>query len=168
MEWYEEIDFDENPFEIRTRMVGQENILDEAYYTIMSGNILVIEGSQGTGKTKLLQEVVKKFGGKGRIVYLNGKNIEKALNIEGVVTKKNGFFGALFKKMPKNMILLLDDVEHISERNYERIKYLFDMNHLRAVIFATKDANKLNFTESLNQRIRRTMDIISQSVSGFF
>lgn len=159
MEWYEELDFDENPFEIKTRMVGQENILDEAYYTIMSGNILIVEGPQGTGKTKLLQEVVKKFGGRGKIIYLNGKKLEKELNIENVVTQKNGILGALFKKMPKNMILLMDDVEHLSERNYERIKYLFDMNHLRAVIFATKDADKLKFTESLRQRIRKTMPI---------
>ena len=67
MEWYEELDYDENPFEVNTRMVGQENLLDEAYYTIMSGNILVIEGEEGTGKTKLLREVIRKFGGKGTV-----------------------------------------------------------------------------------------------------
>tara|TARA_Y100000310_G_C20433113_1_gene692444 strand:- start:171 stop:863 length:693 start_codon:yes stop_codon:yes gene_type:complete len=159
MEWYEELDYDENPFEVNTRMVGQENLLDEAYYTIMSGNILVIEGEEGTGKTKLLREVIRKFGGKGKVVYLNSKQIEKELNIEDTVVKKSGFMGWLFKKYPKNMILLLDDVENLSEKNNERIKYLFDMNHLKAVIFATKNPNKLNFTESLFQRIRKNMQV---------
>ena len=159
MEWYEELDYDENPFEVNTRMVGQENLLDEAYYTIMSGNILVIEGEEGTGKTKLLREVIRKFGGKGKVVYLNSKQIEKELNIEDTVVKKSGFMGWLFKKYPKNMILLLDDVENLSEKNNERIKYLFDMNHLKAVIFATKNPNKLNFTESLFQRIRKKMQV---------
>ncbi len=159
MEWYEELDYDENPFEVNTRMVGQENLLDEAYYTIMSGNILVIEGDEGTGKTKLLREVIRKFGGKGKVAYLNSKQIEKELNIEDIVVKKSGFMGWLFKKYPKNMVLLLDDVEKLSEKNSERIKYLFDMNHLKAVIFATKDAEKLKFTESLLQRVRKNMEI---------
>ncbi|MBT4174192.1 AAA family ATPase [archaeon] len=159
MEWYEELDYDENPFEVNTRMVGQENLLDEAYYTIMSGNILVIEGDEGTGKTKLLREVIRKFGGKGKVVYMNSKQIEKELNIEDIVVKKSGFMGWLFKKYPKNMVLLLDDVEKLSEKNNERIKYLFDMNHIKAVIFATKNPNKLNFTESLLQRIRKNMQV---------
>jgi chromosomal replication initiation ATPase DnaA len=159
MEWYEELDYDENPFEINSRLVGQESILDESFYTIMSGNILIVEGEDGIGKTKLLQEVVHKFGGKGKIIYIDSKNIDKELNIEEVVVKKNGLAGYLLKKYPKRMILLLDDVENLSKKNSERIKYLFDMNHLKSVIFTTKDSDKLEFTEGLNQRIRKTINL---------
>ncbi len=159
MEWYEELDYDENPFEINTRLVGQESVLDESFYTIMSGNLLIVEGEEGTGKTKLLQEVVHKFGGKGKIIYIDSKKLDKQLNIEDVVVKKNGLSGYLFKKYPQKMILLLDDIENLSERNCERIKYLFDMNHLKSVIFTTKDSEKLKFTEGLNQRIRKTINL---------
>ena len=61
MEWYEELDFDENPLEIETRYVGNEVLLDEVFYSIISGNILVIEGEKGSGKTRVLKEVIRKF-----------------------------------------------------------------------------------------------------------
>ena len=163
MEWYEELDFDENQLKKDTRCVGNEEILKEAYYAIMSGNMLVLEGAEGTGKTKILREVIKKFGGYGRIAYVNCAELGKELNVEDVLIKKNGILGWLFKRYPKNMVLLLDNVEHINSRNMERIKYFFDSNHLRSVIITTKDFEKLKFTESIKQRIRKIIQLHSLS-----
>ncbi len=159
MEWYEELDFDENPLKKETRCVGNEEILKEASYSIMSGNMLIIEGTPGTGKTKLLREVIKQFGGYGRVAYVNCKELSQELNVEDVLIKKNGILGWLCKKYPKNMILLLDDVEHLSSRNMERIKYFFDSNHLRSVIITTKDTEKLKLSESIKQRIRKVIQL---------
>ncbi|MDP3728954.1 MAG: ATP-binding protein [bacterium] len=163
MEWYEELDFDENPLQKETRCVGNEEILKEAYYSIISGNILVIEGETGSGKTKILKEVIKKFGGYGRIAYINAKELQKELNVEEILAKKNGILGWLFKRYPKNMILLLDDVEHLSSRNLERIKYFFDSNHLRSIIITTKSYEKLHLSESIKQRIRKNIQLHSLS-----
>lgn len=149
MEWYEELDFDENPFKVDTGFVGNEDLLDEVFYSIVSGNIIIIEGERGSGKTRIMKEVIKKFGGKGKIVYVDCKNLDKELNIEKIINKKRG----LFRKNPKNMILLLDDVENISERNMERIKYYFDQNYIRTVILATSNANELKLSTSLKQRV---------------
>lgn len=155
MEWYEELDFDENPLQTDTKFVGNEDALKEAYYTLFSGNILVLEGAEGMGKTKILKEIIRSFGGQGRIAYVSARTLDRELNIEDIIVKKNGILGKLFKKYPKNMILLLDDVEHLSQRNMERIKYFFDSNHLRAVIITTQNYEKLQFTESFKQRIRK-------------
>lgn len=159
MEWYEELDFDENPLLKETRCVGNDEILKEAYYSIISGNILVLEGEEGSGRTRILKEVIKKFGGYGKVAYVNAKDLAKELNIEDVLRKKNGLLGWLFKRYPKDMILLLDDVEHISSRNMERIKYFFDSNHLRSVIITTKSFEKLRLHESLKQRIRKVIQL---------
>ncbi|MBI5797413.1 ATP-binding protein [Candidatus Woesearchaeota archaeon] len=155
MEWYEELDLDENPFSMDTKFFGNDDALKETFYAIISGNILVLEGAEGSGKTKILKEVIRKFGGYGRIAYLNAKEMSRELNVEEVLAKKNGFLGMLFKKYPKNMILLLDDVESLSPKNVERIKYFYDSNHLKAVIIATKSYEKIHFTESFTQRIRK-------------
>ena len=159
MEWYEQLDFDENPLHIDTKYVGNPDTLDETFYSIVAGSILVLEGEAGSGKTKVLREVIKKFGGYGRIAYINCQKLESKLNVEHIITKKNGFFGWLFKKYPKNMVLLLDDVEHLSQRNLERIKYFFDRNYLRSVIIATTDYESLKLPESLQQRVRKVIKI---------
>lgn len=159
MEWFEELDFDENPLFIETRYHGNEELLNEALYTIESGNILIIEGEEGSGKTKILKEVIKKFGGKGDIAFIDCKELDKELNVEKVIINKNGLSGWLFKKYPKNMILLLDNVEFLSNKNMERIKYFYDSNHLRAVIITTKDSTKLKLNGSIEQRIRKTAKI---------
>jgi len=149
MEWYEELDFDENPFEMDSKFIGNEETLEELFYTIMSGNILIVEGQKGEGKTRLMKEVIRKFGGKGKIAYIDCKSLDRELNVEGLILKKKGWF----RKNPKNMILLLDNVNHITEKNMERIKYYFDQNYIRAAILATDDKENLNLSPSLKQRV---------------
>ena len=163
MEWYEELDFDENPFTIESKYIGNREVLEEAYYSVISGNIIIIEGEKGSGKTQILKEMIKQFGGYGRVAYINCKKLEKALNVEEVIKKKNGILSWLFKKDPKNMILLLDDVEHLSDKNMERIKYYFDRNFIKAVIIVTEDAQTLKLAESMQQRIRKIIRLRSLS-----
>ena len=155
MEWYEELDFDENPFKEDSKYVGNEDLLEETFYSIVSGSIVIVESNEGMGKTRLMKEVVKKFGGRGRLVYINCKNLDKELNVESIIKKKKGWL----RKNPKNMVLLLDDVEHISEKNMERIKYFFDQNYIRAVILATNKPKELNLSDSLKQRVWKHMKI---------
>ena len=159
MEWYEELDFDENPLKNETKCIGNDDVLKEAYYSIISGNILVLEGEEGSGKSKVLREVIRTFGGHGRIAYVQCKNLSKELNIEDVLVKKNGILGMLFKRYPTNMILLLDDVEELSAKNMERMKYFFESNHLKAVIISTKNFEKLHLSESVKQRIRKVVKL---------
>ena len=159
MEWYEELDFDENPFKNDSKYVGNEDLLEEIFYSIMSGNIIVLEGTKGAGKTRIMKEVVRKFGGKGKIAYINGKNLDKELNVEKIIEKKKG----LFRKHPKNMILLLDDVEHITEKNMERIKYYFDQNYVRTVILSTSKPDELKLSESLKQRVWKNLKMVPLS-----
>jgi len=71
MEWYEELDFDENPFAVDSKYVGNEDLLEEVFYSIVSGNIIIIEGGKGTGKTRVMKAIIRKFGGKGKIAYVD-------------------------------------------------------------------------------------------------
>lgn len=159
MNWYEKLDYDENPFEVETKTIGFDNILDEVFYAVMAGNIVFLEGTTGSGKTKILKEAIRKFGGKGRVVYVNCKKLNKELNVELLLKNRNGILRRLFGKKPKNMIVLLDEIEHMSPQNCERIKYLYDQNYIRSILFASTNFEKVGLPESLVQRISKVIPI---------
>ena len=158
MEWYEKLDFDEDPFstdpkENHDKLVNMEEGIEEMLYRIDSGSILVIEGGSGRGKTTLLMVATKKYGGHKNVAYVDCKILDKNLNITHVLQDRYGLFGRLFNKKPKNMILLLDNVQELSRRNTERLKYYFDQNYIKSIIFTTEKYSNAKFSESLKDRI---------------
>ncbi|MBU4241845.1 MAG: ATP-binding protein [Nanoarchaeota archaeon] len=159
IEWYEELGMDVDPFEKNILTIGNEEVLKEVFYSIFAGNMLFIEGCSGSGKTNLLRGAVKKFGGRKKVIYVNCKNVNNGLNIERVLKNGNGFLGRLFNTKPKNMILLLDEVQHLSEKNSERIKYYFDSNYLRSVIFTAKSFDKTGLNKIIMQRISKVIKL---------
>ena len=133
MDWYETFDFDENPFSIDARenfdkLVDMEEHVEEMNYRINAGSMLVVEGPEGSGKTTLLMMAADKFGGRRKVVYVDCEILDKNLNITHVLQERFGIIGRLFNKKPKNMILLMDNVNYLSKKNTERIKYYFDQN----------------------------------------
>jgi chromosomal replication initiation ATPase DnaA len=147
MEWYEELDMDENPFETDSldsdfEIIGKDKECDEVIYKISSGNLLVIEGPEGSGKTALLKHAIDNFKGKGKVIYVDANKLSKRLDINELIRKK-----------PKGMILLMDNIDYISQKNNEKLKYYYDEDKIRAVVFTTKDYSKVNFSEAIKNRI---------------
>jgi len=165
MEWYEELDFDENPFSVDPRenhnnLISMEELIDEIQYRIKSGSMLVIEGDKGTGKTSLLMVAARKFGGRKKVVYIDAEKLDKKLNITKVLQERYGILGRIFDKKPKDMIVLMDNVHVLSNKNTERLKYYFDQNYIRSIIFTTEKYSKAKFSDSLRDRIgKRVMKI---------
>lgn len=153
MEWYEELEFDNNPFNSEIKLVGFDDVVSEINYAVFSGSMMFIEGDKGSGKTKLLKEAIRRFGGHGKVIYVNGKDLHAELNVERLLKDRYGVLGRLFNAKPRGMILLLDDVEHISRRNCERIKYYFDQNYLRSIIFSSKSYSESGLNDSMRQRM---------------
>jgi len=160
MEWFEELDFDENPFDTNpmrfsTKMVGVEEVMDELLYRVASGAMVFIEAKGGCGKTSLLWNIIRRHRGKGRVIYVDCEKLEKDLNIEELLTKRFGLAGLLFKKKPKNMILLLDNISELSRRNMERIKFFFDEGYILSVVYTGTGYDEIKFSKSLRDRIGR-------------
>lgn len=161
MKWYEEMGLEENPLGVDTvgtvyELVDRERECKELLYMILSGNMMVIEGKPGFGKTMLLMYAIDNFKGKGKVIYVDARKLNKKLDIEKLMIKRYGFFkGKVLGRLPRNMILLLDNVESISRRNCEKIRYYFDQNYLKSVILTTTDYESLNISEALRNRIGR-------------
>ncbi len=158
MTWYEKLGFDENPFSTdpkknHNKLVGMDESIEEVGYRISSGSMLVVEGPAGSGKTTLLMVAAKKFGGRKKVVYVDCRILDKDLNITHVLQDRYGFFGRLLNKTPKDMVVLLDNVQGMSKKNTERLKYYFDQNYIKSIIFTTERYSMAKFSESLRDRI---------------
>jgi Cdc6-like AAA superfamily ATPase len=158
--WNDELGFDHNPFSVdkETNLVGYDDIIDEILYNAESGNILFIESPEGYGKTTLLKLVINKHKGQGKVVYINCNRLED-LNIENVIMKRYGFFKRLTSKTPKEMIVLIDNIDTLSKKNSERLKYFFDQNYIRSVVFAGTNYKSVYFTPSLKERISQVIKL---------
>ena len=154
--WYKKLGYYENPFLINplkeaTPLFGQEKQLKDVTYYIRSGSLVFIEAPKGAGKTKFLRTVIDNF--RGRIIYVNALKLKKNLNVEDLLRKKNGATGRLFGAKPKDMILMLDNVEELSKVNLERLKFYYDQGFLQSVVFTGTNFSKIKFPESLKNRI---------------
>ena len=156
--WFEKIEFDRNPFEVDPlksdiKMIGNEEVKKEILYRAYSGSMVFVEGKVGTGKTVLLKYIIDNFRDRGKVIYLDCEKLDREADIEKVLIGKNGLFGRLLKKYPKGMILLIDDVELSSPKNTERIKYFFDQDYLKSVIFTGDSFKNVKLSPSIKDRI---------------
>lgn len=158
-EWYTKIGFDGDPFSKEAEFEGHDTLVDEVFYAIHSGNMVFIVGESGSGKTKILREIIKRFGGKKKIIYVNCRHMQKSINVEKLLQKSAGLWGRLLGKKPNKMILLLDEIESLSAKNAERIKYYFDQNYLQSVIFTGKAFPVDGLNNSILQRISKVLKI---------
>ncbi len=145
--WYEQLGLSEDPF---NELILNQELKEEIQYTIEAGNLLFIEGPEGSGKTTLLKHAIDMFKGNKKVAYIDAQNI-KDINIESLLKKRSKLFGK--EELPKRMILLLDNVHHLSYKNTERLKFYHDHDYIRSVIFTSTCLKETNLSVSLRERI---------------
>lgn len=159
MAWYDRFEltcnpFDTDPFSFSVVKINHNDIIDEFEYLVESGSIFVLQAGHGAGKTTYLRHIIERFKKGTRIAYINGKQISKAVDIEQILNKlSKSVFPSLFSKKPQGVVVLFDDVDEVDEKNCEKIKYYFDQNYIKSVVFTTTDYAKLSISASLKDRI---------------
>ncbi len=154
--WWEKLEFEKNPFSTSPddfEPFGLDKFIEDLSYRIEAGSIAFIEGSRGTGKSSLLKAIISRFSGKGKVIFFDCKSIERDVNIENLMKERYGFFGKLFNIIPRGMILLLDNMQFLSRKNAERIKYYFDNNYIKSAIFAGESYKRAALPKGLKERI---------------
>jgi chromosomal replication initiation ATPase DnaA len=166
MKWYKRFGLEENPFTTDPfksdyTLVNYSQIVEDLLYYTASGSIVLLEGESGSGKTMMLRQIISRFEGYGKVVYVEGDKLKQDLDVEAVLNKKgHGLIGNMMKKKPNGMILLLDNVSQISARNFEKIKYYFDQDYIRSVIFTIHDNSDIDLPPSMVDRIARRHIVI--------
>ena len=146
-QWYETLGFQEDPF--NDSMINLD-LREEIFYNIEAGNLLFIEGPKASGKTSLLKFAINTFKGNKKVAYIDCKNL-KDINIESILRKRN----RLLRKegLPKRMIILLDNIQELSHKNSERLKFYHDHNYIKSVVIAGTSYQEANISQSLKERI---------------
>lgn len=152
--WYNQLGFYNNPFSIKPaayhdEVLGHNGILDEVLDKIRSGNVLFVEGEYGTGKTTILKRIISEFGGKKRVVYYSCNRSENGLDVERLIKGGRSFFGKIFSRNPKNMILLLDEVQDLTKEDCESLQHSFDDKVFKSIILVSKNYKSVNFGNGL-------------------
>jgi ABC-type oligopeptide transport system ATPase subunit len=158
MDWYKEFGYKHNPLEVnplknKEEPFGLFDEIDNLLYFVESDNCAIIKGESGSGKTLLLTQIIKKYGGKGRIIYIDGNRINKRFEFSKILMKKQSFMHRLLGKRPKNMILLIDNAKSLTPKAYKQIQYYFDQDYIKSIVFATEDLEALNMPQSFLDRI---------------
>lgn len=160
MTWYQRFGLEHNPFSTDPfnagyTLVNYSQLVDDLLYYTASGSMILLQGTSGSGKTMMLRQVIDRHKGYGKVAYIDGKSITKQIDVETILNRKGrGMIDTmLFKRKPSGMILLLDDIETISAKQFEKIKYYFDQDYIRTVIFTIHTTQQLDMPLSIRDRI---------------
>ncbi len=153
MKWYEQQGYAENPFSTKngafiTQSVNLKEPAEELSYHIEAGNMAIVEGGKGTGKTSLLFTAIERFRGEHKLIYYDCGN--DSVDVKKLMQNKYGLFGKLLNITPKGMVLLLDNFTKLDKKDLERTKYFFDNNFIRSVVFTGKASS---LPENIRDRV---------------
>ncbi len=156
MHWYEQIGYGKNPLEVDpfktdSEFVKYHDELSEVLYHLNAGNIVLLLGPKSSGKSALLKEIFRKMPS----VYVNAKQTSLNENLEETLMQKRSLDRKIAGQNPKDLLLLVDNAEYLSEENCERIKYFYDEGYVKSVVFTAREYGKLLFSQSLKERIGR-------------
>ncbi|MBL7170073.1 MAG: AAA family ATPase [Candidatus Aenigmarchaeota archaeon] len=160
--WYNQLGFYNNPLNIKPaayhdEILGSNGVIDEVLDKVRSGSILFIDGDYGTGKTTILRKIINEFGGKKKVVYYSCNRSENGLDVERLIKGGRGFFGELFGVEPKNMVLLLDEVQDLNKEDCEALHVSFDNKSFKSIVLVSKDFRKVNFGNGLKGLIGKNI-----------
>lgn len=145
MKWYEELNLEENPFDVSSEntsfeLIGRKKEFDELFYQIESGNMCFLAGKAGFGKTALLLTLQKEFDEK-EVVYVDSNDLSRRTDLAELFEKNDNF------------VLLVDNVNKLSKQNLLKIKLDFDTDKIHAVVFSGNSLDLAQFDESIRERI---------------
>jgi len=152
--WYEELGFEENPFSMKPRatdMIGQEKVNQEILDKIESGQLILLKGEYGSGKTTTLKTIINDYLGEGKIIYYSCNTTEKTIPFNKLLIGRNSFFKRLINIKSRDAILLLDEAQDLKPGEMEKIVDLYDQGYFKSIVLVSK--KEVLLTEDLRDLV---------------
>ena len=154
--WYEELEYNHNPFSIKPihskEILGRESVIEKINTTIKEKSICIIHGTYGSGKTTFLKRIIEEFKGKRKVVYFSCNRLTQQLDVHKLLTERT-LLSKLFNIKAKNMILLLDEADFLTEEDFKQIYTHYKKSYFKSVIFITHNIRKFKLPAPLKKEI---------------
>jgi predicted AAA+ superfamily ATPase len=158
--WFEELKYSQNPFSIKpqakSQLYGRDEIINQVLEAVRDNQIVVVEGEYGSGKTTLLNKLVSRFGGLRKVVYLSCNRLTDSLDINRLLYNRFGPVTRILRIKSKQMILLLDEAQYLSEYDIKNLRQYHQDGYLRSVVFVTHDKSELNLSSPVSMAVKNT------------
>jgi len=160
--WYEKLGFTENPLDVRSNsnLVGVDDIEESLFNYIKSGQICMIYGFTGSGKTSMLERVKQKEDlQEYKFIFISGDRIKPEHDLEKDLDSGRNFFDKLIRRKPRNYVILLDESHELSRYVTETVKGLWntkgddDYGVHSVVISQIQPKLQTNFSGSFKDRV---------------
>ena len=155
---HKKLGLSKHAFSLDARKTVDELVKDEEHardllYWVESESIVLLKGPVNSGKTRLAFEVVENYKGEGRVVYLDLDTYNRDVDIGHLLIANQSFLRRFFNKMPRDMILILDNISELSDDFFKRVQYYFDQGYIKSVVLVKKDGVDLSLPDSVWSRI---------------
>jgi len=159
--WWKKYGFSKNPLDIRPNknLIGVEDIEKEVIYSIENGEIFLLYGPIGSGKTSLAFRVIDKLKDKYNIIYLSGE-FDKNKDIEKIIEERKYKKFLFFKLENKNpIVLILDEFYNFDTELSKKLKYLYDNRIVYSIMLIQINSILENTTLSFLNRLFRKIEM---------
>ena len=154
--WYQAYGWKKNPFLVKfsTDLVGLTKEKKLLLDYVNSGDICIVTGNSGVGKTSLLKWVERNIS-KYKVLYLNAEGVSEYFNLAKFVGRP----------LLRKRVLLLDEAHYTDENFKKELKLLWDSNVLKSVVIAQPNEGLQDYSESFKNRVgKRVMQMKGMDV----
>ncbi len=165
--WFKNLGFTEHPLDVRSNpnLIGVDDVEDMLVNYIKQGQICLLSGFTGSGKTSMLERLRNNPGLKDyNFVFLSADRMKPEHDIEKNLMQQRSFLERLTRKKPKNYVILLDESHEVSRYVTETIKGFWNNSQnkndlgIHSVVISQIDNNlHTNFSGSFKDRIGNKM-----------
>ncbi len=124
-QWHQKVGFKKYPLDPRSNpdLIAVDDIEETLVTYIKQGNMCLLCGLTGSGKTSMLQKIMSNTGLKNfEFLYISADGIKKDKDITDLVKDKMSLLERILFRKPKNLIILLDECQVASRVLTESIK----------------------------------------------
>jgi len=116
--WHKELGFSQYPLDPRSNpnLIGVEKKEDELVQYILQGNMCLLCGFTGSGKTSMLERIQKNPKLRHcQFVFLSADGVDKQYQITDAIKNAQSLVDMLLFRKPKRIVVLLDE-SHLANR----------------------------------------------------
>ncbi len=159
--WWKKYGFSKNPLDIRPNedLVGVDDIIKKVKDSIINGEIFLLYGPIGSGKTSLAFKIKRDLSDRYNVIYMNGE-YERDKDLEEII-EKNKYNKFLFFKFENKLpiVLILDEYYNFPDDVSKKLKYLYDNRIVHSIMLIQPSPQIMNATLSFLNRLYRKIEM---------